>query len=201
MHKPECIVESETHKIVWDFERQTCHAVPTRRPKLKKLSGFVIPAHHRVKMKENETINRYFDYAIELKKPWNMKVMAIQMVCGLLRITPKCLEKELEIRERIKTIQNTEQLRYLEESWRSAVSQTSVKTRVKKLAKSKVIIMTVQIYSFKYSYYINNFLTYLFDPWIKLSQNWYSDSSFLQQQVNHIYLLKILCIVVCNSEQ
>ena len=32
MHKPESAQENETHKILWDFEIQTDHLVPARRP-------------------------------------------------------------------------------------------------------------------------------------------------------------------------
>ena len=31
MYKPESAIESEMHKISWDFEIQTDHQVPTRR--------------------------------------------------------------------------------------------------------------------------------------------------------------------------
>ena len=32
MHKPESILENKTQKIVWDFEIQTDHLIPDRRP-------------------------------------------------------------------------------------------------------------------------------------------------------------------------
>ena len=34
MHKPESVLENETHKILWDFEIQTNHRIPTGRPEL-----------------------------------------------------------------------------------------------------------------------------------------------------------------------
>ena len=77
MHKPESILENETHKILWDFDVQTDHQIPARRPDLvlidKKrntchLMDFAVPADHRIKMKESEKINKYFDLARELKK-------------------------------------------------------------------------------------------------------------------------------------
>ena len=63
MLKPESVQEKETHKILWDFD----HPIPARRPDLvlinkkkkKKtcpLMGFVVSAHHREKITENETI-------------------------------------------------------------------------------------------------------------------------------------------------
>ena len=34
MHKPESILESETYKIVWDFDTLTDHRIPSRKPDL-----------------------------------------------------------------------------------------------------------------------------------------------------------------------
>ena len=34
MHNPESILENETHKIFWNFEIQTDHIIPARRPDL-----------------------------------------------------------------------------------------------------------------------------------------------------------------------
>ena len=51
------ILENETHKILWDFEMEIDHLIPTR------ISDLVIinknkkePADHRLKIKENEEI-------------------------------------------------------------------------------------------------------------------------------------------------
>ena len=51
MHKPESVVENKTHKILWNFEIQTDHQIPARRPDLvinKKrtylLEDFIVPA-------------------------------------------------------------------------------------------------------------------------------------------------------------
>ena len=116
MHKPESVLENETHKILRDFEIKTDHLIPARRPELvligkKKtclLVDFAVPADHRVKIKESEKINKYIDLARELRKLWNMKVVPI--VIGVLGTVPKSLEKnlgELEVRGRIETIQST----------------------------------------------------------------------------------------------
>ena len=60
MHKPEPILKNETLKILWDFEIQTDHLIPPRRPGLviidKRnvtycLVDFTIPADHGVKIK------------------------------------------------------------------------------------------------------------------------------------------------------
>ena len=69
---------------------------------------FAVPADHRVKLKENEKIDKYLDLARELKKLWNMKVKPI--VVGALGTVPKRFETNLEnlgIRGRRETIQNT----------------------------------------------------------------------------------------------
>ena len=70
--------ENETNKILWDLEIQTDHQIQARRPELvlvkKKrtcvLEDIVIPANPRVKIKENEKINKYLDIARQLKKRW-----------------------------------------------------------------------------------------------------------------------------------
>ena len=119
MHKPESVLENETHKILWDFEIKTDHSIPAKRPDLvlinkKKRScplvDFAVPADHRVKLKENEKIDKYLDLARELKKLWNMRMKGIPIVVGALGTVPINLEKrleDLEIRGRIETIQTT----------------------------------------------------------------------------------------------
>ena len=77
MHNPESILENETHKILWDFEIQTDHLIPARRPDLvivnkkkkDKLpsSGLRVPADHWVQLKESEKRNNYLDLARKLK--------------------------------------------------------------------------------------------------------------------------------------
>ena len=75
---------------------------------------FAIAADHRRKIKENKKINKYLDLARELRKLWNMSMMVISFVFGVLGMVPKDLEREpeeLEIRGRIESIQTTELLR------------------------------------------------------------------------------------------
>ena len=48
-----------------------------------------VPEDHRVKMKENEPIYRYFDSAREPKKMWNMKVTVIPTAIGWPETTYK----------------------------------------------------------------------------------------------------------------
>ena len=75
MHKPESVIENETHKILRDFEIQTVHPVPARKqdlfPYKKKIShllDFFIPVSYRVKIKESKTIDKDLDIVRELKK-------------------------------------------------------------------------------------------------------------------------------------
>ena len=73
-----------------------------------------VPAVHRVKLKESEKKDKYLDLVRELKKLWNMKVAIIPIVIGALGTVTKELIKgleDLEIRERVKTIQTTALLR------------------------------------------------------------------------------------------
>ena len=84
MHKPEFVLENETHKILWDFEIRMDNLISARRPVLhfrQKTSptvnkqekriycqlDFVILADHKVKIKESKKIDKYLDFARELK--------------------------------------------------------------------------------------------------------------------------------------
>ena len=68
MHQPESILLSELNKILWDFEIQTDHLIPARRPdqviinkkKNLPLSGFCSPhgqqRENHSKKKETSTL-------------------------------------------------------------------------------------------------------------------------------------------------
>ena len=56
-------------------KRRTCRIV-----------DFVVPAEHRVKLKESEKVNKYLDLARELKKLWKMKLTVITFVIVLIVI-------------------------------------------------------------------------------------------------------------------
>ena len=79
MHNKESVQENETHKLLWDFEIKTDPQIFARRRDLiiinnKKekrtcrIVDFEVPADHRVKLKENEKKNKYWDLDRELKK-------------------------------------------------------------------------------------------------------------------------------------
>ena len=61
MHKPESVLEKQTHKILWDFKVQIDHSILAKRSDLmfinqkkrtRHLVDFTIPADHCVKIKE-----------------------------------------------------------------------------------------------------------------------------------------------------
>ena len=53
-----------------------------KKKKICKIVDFVVPADHRIKLKECEKRDKYFNLARELKKLWNMKVTIIPIVIG-----------------------------------------------------------------------------------------------------------------------
>ena len=84
MHNPAPVLENAMHKLLWDFNIQTGHLIPARRPDLiiiskkkkkrkkkkrtYKIVDFAVPADHRIKLKECEKKDKYLDLARELKK-------------------------------------------------------------------------------------------------------------------------------------
>ena len=120
MHNPAPVLENDTHKLLWDFNIQTDHLIPARRPYLLiinkkkrknicKIVDFAVPADHRINLKKNEKKDKYLDLARELKKLWNMKVAIVPIVIGALSTITKGLLKgleDLEIGGRVETIQN-----------------------------------------------------------------------------------------------
>ena len=79
MHKSELILENETHKFLWDFDKETGHLTPARRPVLmlinqtkkkekKELVVLWILPFQRTKewkIKESKRIDKYLDFARE----------------------------------------------------------------------------------------------------------------------------------------
>ena len=95
MHNPAPVLENATHKLLWDFNIQTDHLIPARRPDLIiinkkkrtcKMVDFAIPADHRIKLKECAKKDKYLDLARELKKLWNMKVTIVPIMIGAFGI-------------------------------------------------------------------------------------------------------------------
>ena len=126
MHNPAPVLENDSHKLLWDFNLQTDHLIPTRRPdliiinkkkkkkRICKIVDFAVPADHRINLKESEKKDKYPDLARELKKLWNMKVSIVSIVIGALGTITKGLLKgleDLEVGGRVETIQTTALLR------------------------------------------------------------------------------------------
>ena len=126
MHNPAPVLENDTHKLLWDFGIHTDHLILARRPdliiinkkkkrrELAKLSTLLVPANHRIKLKEWEKKDKYLDFARDLKKIWNMQVTIIPIVIGVLGTVTKGLLKRLEdlkVGGRVETIQTTTLLR------------------------------------------------------------------------------------------
>ena len=125
MHNPVPVLENDSHKLLWDFNIQTDHLIPPRRPdliiinkkkkeRICKIIEFTVPADHRINLKESEKKDKYLDLARELKKLWNMKVTIVPIVIGALGTITKGLLKgleDLEVGGRVETIQKTALLR------------------------------------------------------------------------------------------
>ena len=77
MHNPAPVQENATHKLLWDFNIQTDHLIPARRPdliiinkkkRICKIVDFAVPADSKIKLKECEKKDKYLYFARELKK-------------------------------------------------------------------------------------------------------------------------------------
>ena len=73
MHKPESILENDTHNSFWDFEIQTDHPLRVRRAALvlinKKKEGIIywILSPWQTEKKKRKKDGKYLDQAKELK--------------------------------------------------------------------------------------------------------------------------------------
>ena len=123
MHNPAPVIENNTHKLLWDFNIQSDHLIPARRPdliiinkkkRICKIVDFAVPADHRTNLKECAKKDKYIDLARQLKKLWNMKVTIVPIVIGAFGTITKVLLKDLEDLEvggQVETIQMTSLLR------------------------------------------------------------------------------------------
>ena len=84
------------------------------KKRICKIVDFAFPADHRIKLKECEKKDQYLDFAMELKKLWNMLVTIIPIVIGAFGTIIKGLLKgleDLEVGGRVETIRTTTLLR------------------------------------------------------------------------------------------
>ena len=155
MHNPEFVQENEIHNLISDFEIQGDNSFLASWTDLIIVNNFpivdfAIPTDHRVKLKEIEKKEMYYDFARQLKKLWIVKVMVIPIVIGTLGTVSKGLIlglEDLKIRGWAETIQTTIEIGQKTEKnprdlRRLVVTQTLIKkktlvnVRVKKFQKS-----------------------------------------------------------------
>ena len=116
------IIENDTHKLLWDFDIQTDHLIPARRPyliiinktkRICKIVDFAVPADHRLNLSDCEKVGKYLNLARELKKLRNMKVMIVSIIGAFGTITKGLLNglDDLEVGGRVETMQMTALLR------------------------------------------------------------------------------------------
>ena len=100
MHNPAPVLENDSHKLLWNFNIQTDHLIPARRPdliiinkkkRICKIVDFAVLVDHIIKLKESEKEDKYLDLARELKELWNMKVTIVPIVIGALGTITKGL--------------------------------------------------------------------------------------------------------------
>ena len=101
-----------------------------KKKKICKVVDFVVPADHRIKLKECEKRDKYLDLGRELKKLWNMKVTIIPIGIGAFSTVTKGLLKgleDLEVGGRVETIRTTALLKTARIVRRLAITQSPVK--------------------------------------------------------------------------
>ena len=92
------------------------HCNQQQKQRTCEIVDFVVPADHRIKLKESEKKDEYLDLARELKKKtlWNMNVSIIPIMIGAFGTVTKLLLKrleDLEVRGQVENIQTTAFLR------------------------------------------------------------------------------------------
>ena len=137
--QPGACPENDSHKLLWDFNIQTDHLIPARRPdliiinkrkRICKIVDFAVAADHRINLKESEKKDKYLDLVRELKKLWNIKVTIVPIVIGALGTVTKGLLKgleDLEVGGRVETIQTRALLKTARILRRVLETQTPVK--------------------------------------------------------------------------
>ena len=93
------------HNLPCNFEMPIDHLILPRRKKIIcRFLDFTFPEDQRVKIKENEEVEQYLNFARELKLLWNMRVREIPIIVDMPRTVPRSLKKrlkELDIKKKI----------------------------------------------------------------------------------------------------
>ena len=100
MHKPESLLENQSHKILWDFKIQTDHLILTSWPdwviiykKMRTCWIVDLPSWQTTEWKSKKMKwDKYLDLARQLKRLWNLKVTVISVVISAFGKVPKGLE-------------------------------------------------------------------------------------------------------------
>ena len=106
-HVPNVVTETDDGKVTiyWDKPIKTDRKVSYNRPDVIVIyreentwySGdFVIPMDHHVKEKEEEKIDKYMDFATEVRRQFRVKTVIVPIVLGDLGTVPAELSKSLE---------------------------------------------------------------------------------------------------------
>ena len=106
IHCPESVLKNETHKILWDFERQD-HQIPTRRPDL-----VIISQNNKKKKRKRENLP-YDGFCCpgEPQSQNKRKQKARQVLRTGQRTNKGVKYEELKFRKRIETIETKVLLR------------------------------------------------------------------------------------------
>ena len=140
MQKPESIRENETCKIVRDFEIQTGHLIPARRPDFvtdnKKIRTYqsvniVVPGNHSLNIQRKRKARQVLGSLQTTKKAMDHERVGIPIVISARGMIPKCLVswlENLEIEggagsvEITALLRSTRYLRHVLENWGDMVS-------------------------------------------------------------------------------
>ena len=115
------VLENHTHKLLWGFDVQMDHLISARRPDLLiinkekricQIVGLAVQADHRIKLKEYEKKDIYFNLARELKKKKqqqlsNMKLAITPIgICAFDTVTKGLIKglEDLKVCGRVETI-------------------------------------------------------------------------------------------------
>ena len=119
-YKPEGVTENESIKVLWDFNINTDYEIEHRHAdivvELKSekeclIIDIAVPGVTRIKLKEQEKIEKYQDLKGEIARLWCLRrVNVIPVVVGALGCVTKEVEQYIEkigIKIRIEVIQKT----------------------------------------------------------------------------------------------
>ncbi len=91
LHNQTPVLDTDSHKLLWDFNIQTDNRNQARRPdhiiikkkkRICKKVDVAVTADHRKNRKESEKKDKDIDSAREMKKLWKKKVTNVPSVSG-----------------------------------------------------------------------------------------------------------------------